>query len=244
MTEPSRSAASPRIAITTSAKTDHGIFALLWAGVRLAGGRAERVTEKTSGARPDDYDGLILSGGLDVHPGHYGAEADPDSRYDPGRDALELDWAKAFWSIERPMLAICRGMQLLNVARGGTISQILDDDLLKILPSSQLGYMIYRKAVEARPRARLAAIWGRRRAKVNSLHRQAVDAIGEELQISACDEHDAVQALEGPDGVFRVGVQFHPELMLYRRDMRAIFRALVQAAGRERAENLNRRLTA
>lgn len=242
MTEPSRSASPPRIAITTSGRTDHGIFALLWLGVRLAGGRAERVTPRTR-AEPADFDGLILSGGLNVHPGHYGGEADPDARYDGERDALELDWAKGFWSLERPLLAICRGMQLLNVARGGTISQILDDELLKILPSSQLGYMIYRKKVEARPRARLAEIWGRRRAKVNSLHRQAVNAIGDGLDVSACDEHDAVQGLEGPDGVFRVGVQFHPELMLYRKDMRAIFHALVQAAGRERTENLNRQLT-
>lgn len=219
----------PRIAVTTSAKTDAMVFACIWLGVRLAGGRAVRVTEKRP-ASPQDFDGLVIAGGFSVHPSHYGGNPDPDAKYDPGRDQLELDWATAFWELERPVLAICRGMQMLNVSRGGSILQILDEDRLKRLPSSPLGYMMFRKPVDLKIGKRLRRILGRGKVRVNSLHRQALDTVSDDLDVSACDEYDAVQGVEAPGDVFRVGVQFHPELMLHRKDMRAIFKTLVDEA--------------
>lgn len=228
--DPSRS--RPRIAVTTSAGTEFGVFALIWVGVRLAGGRAVRVTARTADARPDAFDGLILAGGLNIHPDSYGRQVRPGVRYDRGRDGLELDWAQAFWALKRPVLAICRGMQVLNVARGGAVSDILDPQVLDTLPSTPLGYMLYRKKVDITPGTRLAELWRRSRARVNSLHRQAVDDLGEGLRVSARGEHGEVQALEGPPGVLRLAVQFHPEMMLYRRDMRALFTLLVEAARR------------
>ncbi len=222
----------PRIAVTTSAKTDAMVFACIWLGVRLAGGRAVRVTEKTRDRddhHPGAFDGLVIAGGFNVHPSHYGEEPDPDKEYDPGRDRLEMDWAREFWRLEKPILAICRGMQLLNVSRGGSILQILDEDRLKRLPSTPLGYMVFRKSVDLRP-GRLQGIFGRDHVRVNSLHRQALDAVADDFQVAACDEYKAVQGIEAPGEVFRMGVQFHPELMLHRADMRRIFRALVSAA--------------
>ncbi|WBQ12533.1 gamma-glutamyl-gamma-aminobutyrate hydrolase family protein [Hyphomonadaceae bacterium BL14] len=220
----------PTIAVTTSAGTDYGVFTLIWAGVRLAGGRAVRVTPRTADTRPDAFDGLILAGGLNIHPDVYGRDVSPGARYDRGRDGLELEWAQAFWALRRPVLAICRGMQLLNVARGGAVSDILDKKVLNTLPSTPLGYMLYRKKVDITPGTRLARLWGRTRARVNSLHRQAVADLGEGLRVSARGEHGEAQALEGPPGVLRMAVQFHPEMMLYRRDMRDLFRTLVEAA--------------
>jgi putative glutamine amidotransferase len=224
--------ARPRIAVTTSAKTDAMVFACIWLGVRLAGGRAVRVTEKTR-ERPDHqpgaFDGLVIAGGFNVHPSHYGEEPDPDKRYDPGRDRLELDWAREFWRLEKPILAICRGMQLLNVARGGSILQILDEARLARLPSTPVGYMLFRKPVDIRP-GRLRDIFRRKTVRVNSLHRQALDDVADDFQVAAYDEYKAVQGIESSDEVFRMGVQFHPELMLHRADMRRLFRALVSAA--------------
>ncbi len=237
MTEPASAGRRPVIAVTTSAGADFGVFALIWAGVRLAGGRAVRVTSRTQAARPDAFDGLILAGGLNVHPDAYGHDAAPGVRYDQGRDGLELEWAQAFWTLGRPMLAICRGMQLLNVSRGGAVRDILDEDVLRALPSTPLGYMLYRKSVDITPGTRLARLWGRTRARVNSLHRQAVDDLGADLRVSARGEHGEAQAVEGPPGVLRMGVQFHPEMMLHRRDMRALFRALVEAARRRDGES-------
>jgi putative glutamine amidotransferase len=227
----------PTIAVTTSAGTDYGVFTLIWAGVRLAGGRAVRVTPRTADTRPDAFDGLILAGGLNIHPDIYGRDVSPGARYDRGRDGLELEWAQAFWALRRPVLAICRGMQLLNVARGGAVSDILDKEVLDTLPSTPLGYMLYRKTVDITPGTRLARLWGRTRARVNSLHRQAVDDLGEGLRVSARGEHGEAQALEGPPGVLRMAVQFHPEMMLYRRDMRALFATLVEAARRRDGES-------
>ncbi|KAA5803923.1 gamma-glutamyl-gamma-aminobutyrate hydrolase family protein [Alkalicaulis satelles] len=232
MSEPSCAARRPVIAVTSSAGTDYGVFALIWAGVRLAGGRAVRVTSRTRDVQPDAFDGLILAGGLNIHPDNYGRAVNPAARYDRGRDGLELEWAQAFWALKRPVLAICRGMQLLNVARGGAVNDILDEDLLRTLPSTPLGYMLYRKSVDIAPGTRLSELWGRTRARVNSLHRQAVAELGEGLRVSARGEHGEAQALEGPPGVLRMAVQFHPELMLHRRDMRVLFRALVDAARR------------
>ncbi|MBI1265328.1 MAG: gamma-glutamyl-gamma-aminobutyrate hydrolase family protein [Alphaproteobacteria bacterium] len=237
MTEPSPAEPAPTIAVTTSAASDLGVFSLIWAGVRLAGGRAVRVTPRTRGTQPAAFDGLILAGGLNVHPDAYGQDVSPGARYDPGRDGLELEWARAFWSLRRPVLAICRGMQLLNVARGGAVTDILDQEVLSALPSTPLGYMLYRKSVDITPGTLLAQLWGRTRATVNSLHRQAVADIGEGLRVSARGEHGEAQALEGPPGVLRLAVQFHPEMMLYRRDMRALFRSVVDAARRREGES-------
>ncbi|MGY6628414.1 MAG: gamma-glutamyl-gamma-aminobutyrate hydrolase family protein [Oceanicaulis sp.] len=230
MSEPSSAARRPVIAVTISAGSDYGVFALIWAGVRLAGGRAVRVTSRTPDVQPDAFDGLILAGGLNIHPDAYGRDVNPAARYDRGRDGLELEWAQVFWTLKRPVLAICRGMQLLNVARGGAVNDILDEEVLSSLPSTPLGYMLYRKSVDIAPGTRLAQLWGRTRARVNSLHRQAVADLGDDLRVSARGEHGEAQALEGPPDVLRMAVQFHPEMMLYRRDMRALFRALVDAA--------------
>lgn len=237
MTDTDAAARRPTIAVTTSAASDLGVFSLIWMGVRLAGGRAVRVTPRTRGTQPDAFDGLILAGGLNVHPDVYGQDVRPGARYDPGRDGLELEWAQAFWSLRRPVLAICRGMQLLNVARGGAVTDILDQEVLSALPSTPLGYMLYRKSVDITPGTLLAQLWGRTRATVNSLHRQAVADIGEGLRVSARGEHGEAQALEGPPGVLRLAVQFHPEMMLYRRDMRALFRSVVDAARRREGES-------
>ncbi|MCH8488938.1 MAG: gamma-glutamyl-gamma-aminobutyrate hydrolase family protein [Oceanicaulis sp.] len=237
MTDQTSAGRRPVIAVTTSAGADFGVFALIWAGVRLAGGRAVRVTSRTADVQPGAFDGLILAGGLNVHPDSYGHDVNPGARYDRGRDGLALEWAQAFWTLKRPVLAICRGMQLLNVARGGAVSDILDEEVLSTLPSTPLGYMLYRKSVDITPGTRLATLWGRTRARVNSLHRQAVADLGEDLSVSAPGEHGEAQALEGPSGVLRMAVQFHPEMMLHRRDMRALFRALVDAARRRDGES-------
>lgn len=219
----------PRIGITKPVDRDWLVFLALSLSVRLAGGAPVKVTaiERRS---PGELDGLLLSGGWDVNPHLYEGEHDPSRRYDDARDALEMAWARQAWDMRMPILAICRGCQLLNVSRGGDILQSIDPEILESFPSGPIGYTFFRKPITLDPDSRLAAITGSRSIEVNSLHRQAVNEPGDDLVVTARESHGGVQAIEAGDARFALGVQFHPELMIYRSDMRAIFRAFISAA--------------
>lgn len=220
----------PRIGITKPVRGDFFVYAALWLAVRLAGGRSVMITER-SPRQPGEIDGLLLSGGLDLSPHLYEGVHDPAKRYDDGRDRLEMAWARHAVETGLPLLGICRGCQILNVARGGDLVQEIDPDLLKTFPATPLGYLLFRKTIAIEADSRLAAILGGRYARVNSLHRQAVNGPGEGLRVTAREVHGGVQAIEATEHRFCLGVQFHPELMIHRADMRALFRALVTAAG-------------
>ncbi|MCF8879036.1 gamma-glutamyl-gamma-aminobutyrate hydrolase family protein [Hyphobacterium sp. SN044] len=218
----------PRIGITKPDGRDWLVFLSLALSVRLAGGEPVKVTPALPHA-PGDFDGLLLSGGLDLNPHLYEGKVDPASRYDDARDALEMAWARQAWETEMPILAICRGCQLLNVSRGGDLVQSIDPDVVKTYPSGPVGYALYRKPIDLAPDSRLAAITGGTRLMVNSLHRRAVREPGDALHVTARESHGGIQAIEADGDRFVMGVQFHPELMIYRSDMRALFRAFVSA---------------
>ncbi|MEN0652207.1 MULTISPECIES: gamma-glutamyl-gamma-aminobutyrate hydrolase family protein [Hyphobacterium] len=219
---------TPRIGITKPDGQDWLVFLSLALSVRLAGGKPVKVTPTLPRA-PGDIDGLLLSGGLDVNPHLYEGSTDPARRYDNARDALEMAWARQAWEMELPVLAICRGCQLLNVSRGGDLIQSIDPDVLETYPSGPVGYALYRKPIDIEPESRLASITGATRLQVNSLHRRAVRQPGDGLRVTARESHGGIQAVEADDDRFVLGVQFHPELMIYRGDMRAVFRAFVSA---------------
>jgi len=219
----------PRIGITKPVSGDWLVFAALWLAVRLAGGRPTAISERHRRS-PARIDGLLLSGGYDVNPHLYEGVADPKKRYDNGRDELEMAWARHCWEKQVPILAICRGCQLLNVSRGGDILQKIEPEILKTYPSGPIGYAFYRKCIEIIENSRLAKVTGRTVLNVNSLHRQAVRRTGKGLMISARESHGGIQAIEAEDDRFVLGVQFHPELLIHRAEMRAIFRAFVAAS--------------
>lgn len=170
--------------------------------------------------------GLVLTGGPDIDPARYGAR--PDVRTGPPhqeRDAWELALARAALARDLPVLAVCRGMQLLNVALGGTLQQHLPDSGHQIVPGR-----FVRRAVRVRPESRLAGILGGS-AGVSCYHHQALARIGAGLLPTAWADDEVVEAVESPGHRFVVGVQWHPETDL--NDLR-LFEALV-AAGRKEA---------
>src|SRR5690606_36145912 len=118
---------------------------------------------------------------------------DPAKRYDDGRDKLETVWARHAMETGLPLLGICRGCQLLNVACGGDLVQEVDADLLKTFPTSPIGYLLFRKTIAIDAESRLAEILGGRYARVNSLHRQAVNEPGAGLTVTAREVHGGVQ---------------------------------------------------
>jgi putative glutamine amidotransferase len=150
-----------------------------------------------------------------------------DVRQDNARDKMEWRLIEQAMARGLPILGICRGAQLLNVFFGGSLHQSLTGFYVE---TQQVRSIRPRKKVEIRPGTRLIEILGRPSRWVNSLHRQAVNKLGEHLRIAAADTNGIVQAIEHESLPFVIGVQWHPEYLPQRRDQRAIFRALVRAA--------------
>lgn len=172
--------------------------------------------------------GLLVTGGGDIDPHRYGAEAHPEVYgVDPRRDAWELALVAALGG--RPVLGICRGAQLLNVAAGGTLVQHLPD-VTELVHRDRERDREEVHEVEVEPASRLHAVLGGLRAGVNSLHHQAVDRLGDGLAIVARADDGTVEAVEAVDGRQLLGVQWHPELLADREPHRSVFAWLVAAA--------------
>ncbi|MFF0426165.1 gamma-glutamyl-gamma-aminobutyrate hydrolase family protein [Streptomyces sp. NPDC004520] len=166
-------------------------------------------------------DGLVIAGGADVEPGRYGAE--PDPRTGPPareRDSWELALIDAALASGTPLLGICRGMQLLNVALGGTLVQHMDGHVEAV-------GVIGRHAVKPVPGTRYASLVPEL-TEVPTYHHQAVDRLGTGLTASAHAEDGTVEAVETDGPAWVLGVQWHPEM---GEDLR-VMRGLVEAAGR------------
>lgn len=171
-------------------------------------------------------DAIVLSGGADVDPVHYGEARGPRTRTRPERDEWELAVLRAALERRMPVLAVCRGMQLLNVACGGTLHQHLPD-VLDGSTAHQPGTGAFGTTeVRVTPASRLAAIVGRR-VTVSCHHHQAVRVLGNGLGAAAWAADETIEAVEHFDHEFVVGVQWHPEEDA--ADAR-LFRALVAAA--------------
>jgi putative glutamine amidotransferase len=159
-------------------------------------------------------DGVLLSGGVDIDPALFGEEPHPKlRRVDRRRDDLELALTREALLRDLPMLAICRGIQVLNVASGGTLIQDLPSQLEKgeahDRPEPRSG-RVHR--IQTEPGTRLRGILGEEAFSVNSFHHQAVGRLGEGLVASArCPEDGVIEGLEEPGRRFAVGVQWHPE---------------------------------
>ncbi|MEA2497577.1 MAG: putative glutamine amidotransferase [Thermoleophilaceae bacterium] len=157
----------------------------------------------------DMLDGLILAGGSDVDPGSYGAEPHPATTgTNESRDRFESALARAALDRDLPVLGICRGMQMLNVACGGTLEQHLDD--LATHRHTPGEFCDHEVELEADSLAARAA--GSQRVAVKSHHHQGVAKLGEGLRVSGRNPGDGVvEAIEVPDCAFALGVLWHPE---------------------------------
>jgi len=202
--------------------------------VERAGGRPMLVPPSADGVAEtlEVLDGIVFSGGADIGPAEYGADAHPETDEPHSvRDAGELALLSAALEQDIPTLAICRGFQLLNVVRGG--------DLVQHLPES-LGHERHREVrgvfsehpVEIKGGTRLAEVLGERPPSVKSSHHQGLGRVGDGLVETAWAEDGTLEGLEDPSRRFAVGVLWHPEA---GEDQR-LFDALVEEARRHRAE--------
>ena len=216
----------PVIGVTTSNRSGWRIFPLVAFNLWLAGGRAVR----WGAGRPVDMarvDGVVIGGGDDISPDLYGGRLVTSARLDPARDQLERELIEAALERGTPILGICRGSQMLNVALGGTLHQ---DAYGVYRDSRHMRTILPRKTVLVEADTRLAELSGTEPMRVNALHTQAVDRLGTGLRVAARDDGGMVQAVERLSDPFALGVQWHPEHLFYARRQRALFRALVVAA--------------
>ncbi len=181
----------------------------------------------------DAVDGVIVTGGTDIDPDIYGGEA-VDSRFRPpdrARDDMEIALTRAVLDVGVPTFFVCRGLQVLNVALGGTLHAHLPDIGKGDLHRTPAGAWT-QHSVEVEPGSRLAAAMGAIAAAPKSGHHQAVDQVGEGLNIAAVAPDGVIEGLEVPDHPWAVGVQWHPELTAAQdQTQQHSFEALVRAAG-------------
>jgi len=185
-------------------------------------------------------DGLLLPGGVDIEPVRYGAPRHPKvKRVDPQQDETELILTRWALAHDLPILAICRGAQLLNVAAGGALWQDIPSECLACLQHNRFHppYPLDETAhpVEIKADSRLSALLGACQIGVNSRHHQALRDLGSGLVITAHAPDGIIEGIEAPGRRFVVAVQWHPEnLCDVQPAMRSLFHGFVEAAGRTR----------
>ncbi len=174
-----------------------------------------------SNMRVGDYaralDGLVLQGGADISPLTYGEEPlNPDWAGDRLRDVYEIELLHEFIEAKKPVLGICRGIQLINVAFGGTLVQDIATQIPGSLPHVTDAYEKNAHEMRIEPGSGLAKLYpGLARSRVNSIHHQSVKTIGRSLAVDAVSEPDGViEAIRGTGPSYVFGVQWHPEFHL------------------------------
>lgn len=224
-----------RIGITPCARLDDYVES-----VRRAGGQPVVLSNSDDPAAViRGLDGLLLTGGLDVDPALYGEDAHETTQIAPERDRFEVPLSRAAMEHDVPIFAICRGVQVLNVAGGGSLVQDIASTMTSDLnhsvdvPKNHVAH-----AVRITPGTRLAAALGPdadlETCPVNSRHHQSVARVAPAFVVSAVSPDGVVEAIERPDRTFCVGVQWHPENFVQSGEFSGLFREFVEAASRRR----------
>ena len=204
--------------------------------VRRAGGEP-RVLSLDQSPSVEGLDGVLFTGGGDIDPAHYGQPRDSKTETpDAARDAYELQLAKLALANDTPTLAVCRGLQVLNVAAGGTLIQDITSELPQAVPH-QVGTPLYAIAHE---------VWVARGStlsdvmreqlgegevlQVNSRHHQAIRDAAAGFDVSGTAPDGIIEAIERPGSRFCLAVQWHPENFWRTGEFRSLFEALVRSA--------------
>ena len=184
-------------------------------------------------------DGLLLTGGGDIDPALYGAQPHPSFvAAEPGRDAYEIALVRAALAADLPVLAICRGMQVLNVACGGDLVQDIPTEVNGALPHAvnepryALAHEVWVTATSRFAALMKDELEDGESCQVNSRHHQAVRHAGDGLEVVATAPDGVIEALERPAARFCLAVQWHPENFWRTGEFRPLFEGFVEAARR------------
>lgn len=184
----------------------------------------------------DALDGFLFTGGPDVHAFLFGEQTQAFcGNVSPARDSLELSLLSLIMAAKKPILGICRGIQVINIGLGGTIyqdipSQWKTDSPFPIAHKQPFYYTIPSHSVEIVPNTLLSSIVGSSSIQVNSMHHQAVRDTAPGLVVCGYGPDGLIEALEKPDYPYLLGVQWHPEYLQAKEDSaRNLFRSFVEA---------------
>jgi len=204
--------------------------------VRRAGGEP-KVLSMHDPPSLDGLDGILFTGGGDVDPAHYDTTRHPNTQEpDAARDAYELELAKLALAKGTPLLAVCRGVQVLNVAAGGTLVQDIPTELSQALahqvdsPPYAIAHEVWVTPGSALQRVMREQLTDGDVLQVNSRHHQAVAHAAAGFSIAATAPDGVVEAIERPDARFCIGVQWHPENFWRTGEFRSLFEEFVKAA--------------
>ncbi|CDC60887.1 peptidase C26 [Clostridium sp. CAG:448] len=183
----------------------------------------------------DAFDGFLFAGGVDVNPAYYGEQVQFDSvEIDDSRDAFELALFRAVYPTKKPILGICRGIQLINVALGGSLYQHLDHHHQSKFEGNTL---VCPQKVRVLPETPLAALWQSETAMVNTYHHQAIKRVAAPLCVNAVAEDGCIEAVSDTTHPYLLAVQWHPEIAQATcPEHAAIFRSFLSACEKKRAE--------
>lgn len=211
ITGPARGARMPRLCVA---------LAVRWYGAKPLQLRpGDTLDEKA-------FNAVVITGGHDVDPVLYAAEPEVKPKYDKDRDEFESRVIQFALRHNLPLLGICRGAQLLNVQRGGNLFQELRSRRHK---TSNRWTVLPLKTLRVLQPTHLQNFLGCNQCRINSLHNQGIDKLGNDLRVSARDLDGIVQGIEDPSKPFLIGVQWHPEFLLLLRRQRRLFRYLIEA---------------
>jgi putative glutamine amidotransferase len=189
-------------------------------------------------------DGLLLTGGGDVEPARYGAAPhEKVEEVDPARDEFEIALIAAARTRDLPIFAICRGVQVLNVAAGGTLVQDIPSEVTGALkhsldvpehPPYELAHEVWVEKDSLLAKLLGERLVGSDTCEVNSRHHQAVKTIGSGYRVSATAPDGVIEAIEDPAARFCIGVQWHPENFWRTGEFRSLYEGFLEAATKQK----------
>lgn len=206
---------------STGNGSSHRAIPSIVEGLERAGAVAELVQP---GQQLPEVQGLLLPGGADIHPAFYGQSVDQAFDLDPGFDRFQLHHTRQALARELPVLGICRGLQVLNVAAGGTLHQHVEQHTFQRVEDDPglRGEGVHRLEAREELRRLLGS-----RPRVNSIHHQAVDRLGAGFEVTAWSDDQTVESIQSQGRAWQMGVQFHPEDM---PELQNLFDRFVEAA--------------
>ena len=219
-----RHLSKPVIGVTGNHKSISPSWWCIRLAVALVGGHAVRISVEHDFSA-EKLHGLIVSGGDDIHPSLYGAEDKGVITYDRARDKLELEYLEFAMKKGLPVLGICRGHQLLNVSCGG---RLYDD--IRSMRAKNLVTVLPRKITRIHINSKLSKILASTSIRINALHHQAIEILGDGFVVSSIDTDNIIQAIESRADKNFLGIQWHPEYLFYSPTHLRIFRWLVKQA--------------
>lgn len=194
-------------------------------------------SESVARAQMEQIDGLLLSGGIDVNPLIYGEEPHPDlGPIFPKRDTHELHLIQIARETNKPILGICRGLQLLNAAFGGSLYQDIPHMTnTEIQHSQKVQKHISTHTVDLKQGTLLQEIFGTSTLLTNSLHHQAIKQLAPAFVVNACTKDGIIEGIESRENPFILAVQWHPEMMIpYDPTMQKLFDFFIQAVAKSK----------